>query len=154
MKKISMILLIGSTLFSIAPVQKAEAQAGSVVSLVSQYGNTVDTVTNSGTKYLTIPKKIQGYQKLVTIAVNLAEISGTTGGTITVEASLDSSSWYSFYAGRDSATAITAAHTFTPLDQATNVFRFSLFDVRELWLRIKYGGTGTMSDKVYAKLLY
>ena len=153
MKKIISMLFFAFLL--VAGVQtQSKAQANTVVSMVSQYGNTTDTVVNTGTKYLYNSVAIGGFQKVVTVAVHLIEISGTTGGTITVEASLDGTNYYPFYVGRDSSTAITNSYTFTPADAATNDFRFSLFDFRERWVRVKYTGTGTMSDKISAKILY
>ena len=146
MKKIITYLFASVLMARVA--QKAQAQPGVVVSMVSQYGNTVDTVTDGGTKYMKNSVAISGYQKLVTVSVHLDEISGTTAGTISIEASLDGTNWYPYYSSRDTS------FTFSPSDAATNDFRFSLFDFRERYVRVKYVGSGTMSDKIYTKLLY
>lgn len=115
-------------------------------SLTSVYGNTVDTVTNTGTKYM-YTGAIKGFQKVVSIQVSLTEISGTTGGTISLEASLDGTNYYSYFDSK------AASYTFTPSDVTSQNFRFQITDVGDVYFRVKYVGTGTMSDKITAKYL-
>ena len=119
--------------------------ASNAQALTSQYGLTVDTVTNTGTKYLTSSKVI-GKPTRSILVVSLTEISGTTGGTISLEASMDGSNWYSYYGGKDTS------YSFTPTDLAGQSFRFSIPNLEDYYLRVKYVGTGTMSDKISAIL--
>lgn len=113
-------------------------------SLVSQYSLTVDTVTNSGTKYLTIPAAVKGFYKTCSVQFYASEISGTTAGTATLQYSLDNSNWYSV--PRDSVYTLT--------DVSTQSFGWQLKDWGDLYLRVKVTGSGTMADKIYAKVLY
>ena len=142
-----------ATMFAGAPA--ADAQQTAVDSFHSVYGNTVDTVTNGATKYMYSPQ-IRGFQKVISVVVHLAEISGTTAGTITLEASLSggtsAADWYpvTSYGVTDST---KGTWTFTPTDVASQNFRFKVTDWSDLYLRVKYTGTGTMSDKIYAYYL-
>ena len=117
-------------------------------SLKSQYGNTVDTVTNAATKYLTLSQSLAGYYKTLAVSVTVTEISGTTGGTVSLEASLDGTNWYSVY------TSMDTSYTFTPADVSTaQSFRFTIPAWADKNVRVKYVGTGTMSAKVSASLI-
>jgi hypothetical protein len=137
MKKILILLLSMAFTFT---VTNANAQT----SLLSQYGNKIDTASNVlGTKYLT-SGKVEKLYRSVTVYVDLTEISGTTGGTISLEVSGNGTTWAPYYNSKDSV------YTFTPADQATNSFRFQIYDWGDLYLRVKYTPTGTMSDKITA----
>lgn len=106
--------------------------------------NTIDTVTNTATKYLVTGKLVDKY-KAVSVVATVTEISGTTGGTVSLEASWDGTNWYSVYASADST------YTFTPADQtAAQSYRWKLTDFGDAYLRVKYTGTGTMSAKIQA----
>lgn len=137
MKKLFVILL--AVAFTLTATQAHSQQ-----NLLSQYGSKIDTVSNVlGTKYLT-SGKIEGFYKSVTVYIDLTEISGTTGGTISLEVSGNGTTWAPYYNSKDSV------YTFTPLDQATNTFRFQVYDWGDLYIRVKYAPTGTMSDKISA----
>lgn len=114
--------------------------------LTSVYSNTSDTVTNSGTKYM-YTGAVKGFQKTVAIQYTLTEISGTTAGTISLEASIDGLNYYSYYGSQDSA------YTFTAADVSSQTFRFLVKDVGDLYFRVKYVGSGTMSSRVTGKFL-
>lgn len=148
MKKIFAFILVVGALF--AANVTASAQAGTVNYLKSQYSNNTDTVVNTATKYMRVAAAapIGGYQKAITFAVTLTEISDTTGGTLTLEASLDGTNWYNAYESRDSA------YTFTPADVASQTFNFRLTDIRDRWYRVKYVGSGTMSTIIAGRYLY
>jgi hypothetical protein len=138
MKLSKFLLLITVAIITAFVSTPAKSQA---ISLVSQYSSTVDTVTNSATKYLTAPAPISGYKKLITIQFWAVEISGTTAGTAQVQASLDGSIWYN----------IGSAYTLTDVASQTN--GFTITDWGSLYLRVAITGSGTMSDKVYSKYL-
>ena len=101
--------------------------------------NTLDTVTNTATKYL-VSGAIKG-AKTVTVSFTATEISGTTGGTATLQGSLDGSHWYT----------IGSAYTLT--DVAAQTTSFKITDFGDLYLRVAVTGTGTMSDQIQAKFL-
>lgn len=116
------------------------AQAGISGTLKSQYNLTVDTVTNTATKYV-YTARVAGFS-LAGVVVNLTEISGTTAGTITLEASQDNVTWYSAYYSTDTT------YSFTATDVATQSFRFKVVNFIDNYLRVKYVGSGTMSTKI------
>jgi len=117
--------------------------------LKSQYLLTTDTVTNTGSKYLTLTTPATAFFKAAEVAVTVTEINGTTGGTLSIEASLDNVNWYSLYGG------MAASYTFTPLDVATaQSFRFYVPNWADNYVRIKYVGTGTMVAAVSAKAVF
>lgn len=118
-------------------------QVNAQIDLLSQYGKTVDTVSNTATKYLT-SGKIDGMFKSVTVYVDLTEISGTTGGTISIEVSGKGSNYAPFYNSKDTT------YTFTAADVTSQSFRFQLYDWGDVYLRVKYTGSGTMSTKISA----
>lgn len=134
MKKLLILILVAALAMVIAPESKAQ------ISMKSQYALTEDTVTNGATKYLT-SSVINGYKKVVVVQFIATEISGTTGGTATLQGSLDGSNWYT----------IGSAYTLT--DVATQSTSFSITDFGHLYLRVAVTGTGTMSDKIYAKFI-
>jgi hypothetical protein len=146
MKKLIAILLSAFVLVAVsAPHVKAQTPA--VTSLTSQYYLTVDTVTNTATKYLTyqtaagVNAPLSGYKKIVTVTFKAVEISGTTGGTAQVQGSLNGTDWYN----------IGSAYTLT--DVASQVTSFTVTDWGAIYLRVAVTGTGTMSDKIYAQFL-
>lgn len=148
MKRFIAFTLVIGVLFAINT--DASAQAGTVNYLKSQYGNNTDTVGGSDTKYMRIAaaNPVSGWQKAITFAVTLTEISGNTGGTLSLQASLDGTNWYNAYESRDSA------YTFTPADVASQTFNFRLTEIRDRWYRVKYVGTGTMSTIIAGRFLY
>lgn len=117
--------------------------------LKSQYSLTTDTVTNTGTKYLTLAPTAASFFKIAEVAVGVTEVSGTTGGTITCEASLDGTVWYNVYLSTDSS------YSFTPTDVTTlQGFRFKIPNWADNYVRIKYVGTGTMAAAFTAKAVF
>lgn len=129
-------------LFLLALIASISCVNAQVVNLKSQYGNNVDTVTNTGTKYLT-SGVISTTVKNIAVQVDLTEISGTTGGTLTLQYSLDGVTYFS----------LAADSTYTPADVASQTFGwFIKLPAPFKYLRVKYTGTGTMSDKISAKL--
>lgn len=135
--------LIISGFFMLAFSLVSDAQ---VYSLKSQYNNTVDTIT-SAAKRMTLKKADNtvmgtvGYAKVAIIQIDAIEISGTTGGTAQVQGSLDGVTWYN----------IGSAYTLTDTAAQTTVVKIT--DGDGLYLSVLFTPTGTMSDKVYAKLL-
>ncbi|MGE7777375.1 hypothetical protein ACQKLP_21835 [Chitinophaga sp. NPDC101104] len=111
-------------------------------SMLSQYSKALDTVVNTGTKYLNLPTPLNGYYKTAEISVTYAKISGTVAGTAALEYSIDGTNYYT----------LTANAAFTATDVASQTFGWSLKDVGFRYIRVKFTGTGTMSAQVQAKI--
>lgn len=148
MKKILFLSLFATLCFA------SQAQ----VALKSQYGNAIDTVDNTGTKYLTLQNSsltatpITSFYKVASVAVGVTEITGTTAGTITVQASLDNTVWYDVYS---SISNTGATYSFAPADVTTlQAYRFRINSWSDRYLRIKYVGAGTMSAAFTAKVSF
>lgn len=113
-----------------------------VITLKSVYGNSSDTVVNGATEYLT-STAISSYTKIkvLTVVLNTAEISGTTGGTAELQGSIDGTNYYDI-----------GDTTYTLGDAATNIAAWKVADFGDIYVRIKVTGTGTMSDKIFGKM--
>jgi hypothetical protein len=120
------------------------SQAQTVVSttLLSANLNAIDTVDNTETVYLSLPstRSVASYFKGGTVVFKALEISGTGGGTATLEVSSN---------GTDFA-AIPTLSPYTIVDQtAAQTVSWRVTDFAAKSLRIKITGSGTMSYKVY-----
>lgn len=116
-------------------------------SFKSPYSATSDTVTNTGTAYLTV--SCDSKYPTAIIVTTVTEISGTTAGTITLQGSLDGST----YVALTDSTTIPEITTKSPEDVTTaQNFRWV---VQNIWpyLRISYTGAGTMSARFSASRL-
>lgn len=133
-------LILAFALFAIV------ASASAQVSLLSPYNLTSDTVTNTGTAYLTV--RNAGTKATTTIQVAVTKISGTVGGTISLLGSVDGTS----YKALNTAETQTALATITATD-ASNVYHWRLNGNPFLYYRVSWTGTGTMSASFTAKLL-
>lgn len=144
-------------LIGLASMTESYAQPGQR-NLISVYGNLADTVTNTATKYMYVSAQIRSMIPEVTAVINIEKLTGTIGGTITIEASTANTSttvsWYSYYLGIVTPAIVTSTYTFTATDLANQSFRFKLDNFRDSFIRIKYTGTGTMSAKITGTILY
>jgi hypothetical protein len=141
MKKLFPILMLMALTFgaTVLPTNKTEAQ--STASFVSQYGNVLDTVvTGSLTKDFTLTNQITSSSNIVEIQFTATKISGTVGGTVTVQTSLDGTDWYTAQG--------TSAYTLTDATQTTS---FKITNYCAKYIRIRSVGTGTMSAQIKAK---
>lgn len=145
MKKIFSILFLAAAL-ALAVNIDGQAQ-GKLLDLTSVYSLTRDTVTNTGTIYLTTPR-LAGVSGITTIQVNVTKISGTVGGTISLLGSLDGTN----YKALNTAETQTALATITATD-ASNVYHWRLSNNPFLYYRVSWTGTGTMSASFTAKVL-
>lgn len=110
-------------------------------SLVSQYGNTLDSVSNatSLTKYMTVKLPVLGYYPAYSVAFTAVKSTGTVSATATLQYSHDGVNYYS----------LTRDSVYTLTDVATQTFGWNQRDWGgPKWLRIKFVGTGTMFAKV------
>lgn len=89
MKKLLLPLLFILTAFAYAPEAHAQFPTAQGA-LVSRYGKTLDTVTNTGLKNLTTPLRITGAGQSVTIGVANTILTGTmAAGVCRLYGSLD-----------------------------------------------------------------
>lgn len=140
MKKLIFILLAGLVAFS-ASAQVADFYQPLGTNL------TIDTVTNTGTSYVTTRKMADLNVTYTTIQVNVTKISGTVGGTISLQGSLDGTNFKAL----NTAETQTALATVTATD-ATNVYHWRLNGSPFLYYRVSWTGTGTMAASFGAKI--
>lgn len=134
---------------SIAFISVTQAQAP----LKSQYNLNVDTVTNTATKYLkSLAIKGIGSKGVLSVAITVTEISGTTAGKVSLEGSHDGVTFYPIYAAQHNMTDSTS---FSPADVSTaQTYRFKVLDFADTYIRANYTGAGTMSAKVSGTYFY
>lgn len=102
----------------------------------SPTGVTSDTIATDTTKYL-YTALINGVKKILNIVVTATELSGTTSGTLSVEGSVDGTSWYDVYNSADST------FSYTMLDQAgAQVYRWKIENASDKYYRVKAAGDG------------
>lgn len=116
--------------------------------LKSSTNQTLDTVTNTATNTLTSIKMTPSTSTSTTIWVAVTKISGTVGGTITLQASLDGTT-YKAINTPDTQTAVAAV---TATD-ATNTYHWRLSGSPFQYYRVSWTGTGTMAASFSAKVL-
>lgn len=106
-----------------------------------------DTVVNTATAFITCKKLADVNASYVTVQVNVTKISGTVGGTISLQGSLDGVNFKALNT-RETQTALA---TITATD-ATNVYHWRLDGSPFLYYRVSWTGTGTMSASFSAQL--
>jgi len=106
----------------------------------------IDTVTNTGTAFVTTRRAVQERAAYTVIQVNVTKISGTVGGTISVLGSVDG---VNFVALRTIETQ-TAVATVTAAD-ATASYHWRITGCPFPFYRVSYTGTGTMSASFSAQ---
>jgi hypothetical protein len=116
--------------------------------LLSPYSLTSDTVTNAGTAYLSVRNTEKSSLTPTTIQVVVTKISGTVGGTISLQGSVDGTS----YKALNTAETQTALATITATD-ASNVYHWRLSNNPFTYYRVSWTGTGTMAASFTAQLL-
>lgn len=123
----------------------AASSKHTVTNLKSQYDLTSDTVTNAATKYLTLSIK-NPYQNLVIQPV-VTKISGTAGGTITLEVSNDGTNYVTI------SSSYSNYQTLSVANQTTNTRLFLVTGSPYYYYRLKYVGSGTMACKFLGLVL-
>lgn len=123
------------------------AQAQEVLDLRSPYNFTSDTVTNTGTAYLSSVALTRVAAVTTTVWVAVTKISGTVGGTITLQGSLDGTNWKAL----NTPNTATALATFTATD-ANNTYHWVISGSPFRFYRVSWTGTGTMAASFTAKL--
>jgi hypothetical protein len=110
---------------------------------------TTDTVTNTGTAYVSTTTALTSTQDYdaTTVQVVVTKISGTVGGTISLMGSIDGTNFKAL----NTAETQTALATITATD-ASNVYHWRLSGSPFLYYRVSWTGTGTMAATLAAKL--
>lgn len=129
-------------LFAVALSIGAQAQT----SFKSVYNLTTDTVVNTATQYMQV--RNGGPASSATVEVIVTKISGTVGGTITLQGSMDGTN----YKALNTPNTQTALATITATD-ATNRYHWWLSGNPFPYYRVSWTGTGTMSASIAAKIL-
>jgi hypothetical protein len=135
------VLLIAASAFNIET--KAQSKT-----LLSPYTLSSDTVTNTGTAYLTV-RASQNNTSYTTVQVVVTKISGTVGGTISLQGSVDGSS----YKALNTEETQTALATITAAD-ASGVYHWRLRGNPFQYYRVSWTGTGTMAASFTSQLLH
>jgi len=132
MKKIILGLLV---CFALCSTQNASAQ-------VITMGGSDGAVVNTATAYNT--QKVDGGFTYACVQTVITKVSGTVGGTVTLQGSVDGVN----YETVDLSYISDSIATFTPTNVATNSVIFKMNGAPYGYYRIKYVGTGTMSATV------
>lgn len=118
-----------------------------VYSLLSPYSFTSDTVANTGTAYLSTVAVSPAPAVTTTFWVAVTKISGTVGGTITLQGSLDGTNWKAV----NTPNTATALATITATD-ASNTYHWIISGSPFKYYRVSWTGTGTMSASFTAQM--
>jgi hypothetical protein len=124
----------------------SSAQVFDLKNSLSPYALT-DTVTNGGTATVTSPVVSAAPAVTTTIWVVATKISGTVGGTITLQGSLDGTNWKAL----NTPNTATALATFTATD-ATNTYHWVISGSPFRYYRVSWTGTGTMAATLAAQM--
>ena len=108
-----------------------------------------DTVTNTGTNYLTTLVPISGAYQTVTVQWNGTKLSGTVAGTVTLQGSLDN---VNFITVTGTATGVQTG-AFTATNVATQSTSWTLVNNPYAYYRVTWTGVGTMAATQTANIL-
>jgi hypothetical protein len=145
MKKFILIAFAVAALI-VAPHIETKAQE---VTLYSPYSLSSDTVTNGGTAYLSARAR-QINCSYTAFQVDCTEISGTTGGTITIQGSIDGTDFKAI----PTAGTQTSITTATALDVASQTFIWYIQGNPYPYYRVSWTGTGTMAASFTAQMYH
>ena len=120
---------------------------GQVTDFESTSGFTSDTVTNAGTTYLESVLLTRSAATTTTVLVNVTKISGTVGGTITLQGSLDGTNFVAI----NQIDTTSALGTFTAADASAR-YHWIISGSPFLYYRVSWTGTGTMAASFSVKL--
>jgi len=133
MKKLFLIAGIAALFIAAVPSISVNAQMAVPKAMTTTaFGNVIDTVDNTE-QHVTTPADglIKNWKAGATAMVVVKKISGTVGGTLVLQGSMDGTEWVT----------IGSAATVT---DASNNYSFNT-TVRYYYFRISWTGTGTMS---------
>lgn len=108
-----------------------------VTTMTSAVGSNSATTTNTGTSYVSFP--LQQWYNTIAIQSVVTKISGTVGGTVTLQGSLDGTNFSTV------SSSYVDVTSYVPTDQTTNAKIFIVTGSPYRYYRLSYTGTGTMS---------
>ena len=148
MAMIALFMVASLSSFAQASVDRPLYNGTNTYTLARLLASTVesDTVTNTGVGVLTT-KRVTG-TGAVTIQVNVTKVSGTVGGTISLQGSLDGTNFKAL----NTEETQTALATITATD-ASNVYHWRLSKSPFLYYRVSWTGTGTMVATFTSRIL-
>lgn len=132
----SMILISVLSLLTLFATAQNESKT-----MLGSNGLAVDTVSNTGTETWTL--RVPGFHKTVAVQFIATKISGTIAGSVTLQGSLNGTSW----------ATVPGTSAFTATDVASQSAVFKLDNSGFSYYRISWTGTGTMSASGRAYLL-
>jgi len=103
---------------------------------------TYDTVTNTGTNYLTNKLLTSGIAQTVSIEWTGVKLSGTVAGTVTLQASMDGLNFFTLTGNATVENTTIAA--FTATNVAAQSTGWTIKNNPWPWYRVSWTGTGTM----------
>lgn len=141
----------------IAAFTAAKAQYSEPFQMKSSTGYDADTLVDANTKYLYytiggVQQALKGVLATTSVQVSVVKMTGTVAGTVIVESSLDGAVWNNVYTSYISGGSAIYNLNFGLSDVADQAFRFNLPNWADLYIRVKYVGSGTMTAKIAAKL--
>ncbi|MES2287763.1 MAG: hypothetical protein V4547_18890 [Bacteroidota bacterium] len=113
--------------------------------MLSNYSKVSDTIVNSGSGY--IDKRVVGGYNTLSIQTVVTRLSGTAGGTVTVQGSCDGTNFVTVN------TSYITAQTQSISNAVTNTKVFVITGSPYAYYRLSYTGTGTMSCTLKGYLL-
>jgi len=140
MKKFILFLSVAAIGFITPVVSHAQLGSGKLVTTTS-YGNTLDTVVNTATKTTTLADgKTKLWNVGLTAQVITKKISGTVGGTLILQGSVDGVEWNDI----GSAASITDGN------------KNYTFNTTQRWpyYRVSWAGASTMSASIKVYLIW
>ena len=112
----------------------------------------LDTVTNTGTAYLTSLAKTGTGFLYTTISCNVTKISGTVGGTITLQGALDSNTASAGFSAVKTLETQTGVATVTAADATAN-YHWRLYGNPFTYYRVSWTGTGAMAASIGCRIV-
>lgn len=106
-------------------------------SMVSNYSLTSDTITNSGSGYVQID--ISNYYEKISFQPVVTKLSGTAGGTVTLQGSNDGTNFVTVNSSYASATTMSVTNV------TTSTAILTVTSAPYKYYRLSYTGSGTMS---------
>ena len=105
-------------------------------SMLSSYSLTTDTATNSGTTYLQIT--LNNYYEKVSFQPVVTKVSGTAGGTVTLQGSIDGTNYVTV------SSDYSSAQTMSVTNVTTSTALLTVTSSPYRYYRLSYTGSGTM----------
>lgn len=126
--------------------QPGRSRTHVVSNLLDAAGLEDDTIANTATGYVT--KTVPNYWEYVAIQAVVTKLSGTAGGTVTLQGSIDGTNYVTVKAAYLNGTATLSVSNVT-----TNTKIFVVTGSPYKYYRLSYTGSGTMSCKLNGYIL-